>query len=74
MNSLAGGDEISQNLNKFASQRPDLYGNSNLMESNAQAPQASAVQGNNLATAGPVWDGQSAHISRTTANVAMMRN
>lgn len=36
--SLAGGDEISQNLSRFASQRPDLYGNPGLT-GNSSEPQ-----------------------------------
>ena len=60
--SLAEGDEITKNLKRFASQRPDLA------DVQEQAPQPKK----NVPIA--IWDGQSNTLTRTHANVAMMQN
>lgn len=62
MNQLASGDEISNNLKRLAVQRPDLAGR---QAETAQQP---------VTTSAPViWDGQSQGVTRTTANIAMLR-
>jgi splicing factor 3A subunit 1 len=59
LNSLAGGDEIVQNLKKIAAQRTDLF-TTGLPPTEQQKP--------------IIWDGQAEKITRTTANIAMLQN
>jgi splicing factor 3A subunit 1 len=56
MNTLASGEEIARNLDKYASGRKDI-----LTGGDGQSAPVNKV----------IWDGQSEHISRTTANIAM---
>ena len=65
MPSLADDSEISKNLKRFASQRPDLYegGPNREAEDENQDHKKPVV----------VWDGQSNMLTRTHANVAMMQ-
>ena len=56
LNSLASGDEIAQNLRRFAQDRKDIY------------PGASSDQPQQKV----IWDGQATNITRTTANIAML--
>jgi hypothetical protein len=66
MSQLASGEEITQNLKRLANQRPDLAGKPisdlEIKEKPAQ-PQPTQT----------IWDGQSSNITRTTANIAMLR-
>ena len=59
MPSLAEDEDITKNLKRFASQRPDLYD-----------VQAEAKTQNKP---GMIWDGQSSTLTRTHANVAMIQ-
>ena len=61
---LAEGDEITKNLKRFASQRPDLSG--------VDVPIDAAEAGQQPQT--KIWDGQSSNLTRTHANVLMMQN
>ena len=75
--SLAAGDEISKNLKQFANQRPDLYGgggSSTIATAPSIPEKAQTTVPQPQVAPSMIWDGQSAHISRTTANIAMMRN
>lgn len=68
----SGADDITQNLRRFASKRPDIFGKQQEVsdtQPNQQAQQATVDPANPI-----IWDGQSQSITRTTANIAMMRN
>ena len=62
MPALAEDDDITKNLKRFASQRPDLY--------DVEKPLGAKT---NAKTAGVIWDGQSTTLTRTHANVAMIQ-
>lgn len=61
MPALAEDEDITKNLKRFASQRPDLY--------DVQKP-ADEKSSNKP---GVIWDGQSTTLTRTHANVAMIQ-
>lgn len=71
--SLAADDEISKNLKRFASQRPNLAGEGDVEKGKDVADVANGggeqTQGTNV-----IWHGQSNNLTRTHANVAMMQN
>jgi hypothetical protein len=72
-NAPGTGDEITQNLRRFAAQRPDIFGS----QEQAAAQSSKPAEPQSQSQTGPspvIWDGQSTSITRTTANIAMLRN
>ncbi|KEJ82821.1 Surp module family protein [Oxytricha trifallax] len=79
LNTYADGDEITQNLRRFAQERRDVFPNAGQAQSQntAQTTQASTVsagasgQGDQQKI---IWDGQTTGVTRTTANIAMLQH
>jgi hypothetical protein len=61
MPSLATDNEIASNLKRFASQRPDLY-------TEVDAPEV-----DNVVKPTVIWDGRGSKLTRTDANIAMIK-
>ena len=66
----AGADDITTNLRRFAVARPDIFGRQTETETVRVPQPAATIDGSKPI----IWDGQSQSITRTTANIAMMRN
>ena len=68
----AGADDITTNLRRFAVQRPDIFGR---QQAAAEESTVTTKTNTTSESARPIiWDGQSQSITRTTANIAMMRS